>query len=572
MDVLHSGKQIARKWKIPFLLQTIIAILFYSILVVYSGKILDLSPSQMTLPDFSLRADKSLNICVLHWDIESLKHHWNLGLTEAPIFYPNRYGRFFSEHLFGHLILAYPLSWIVDSPQWIYNLTYQLNRLVIATGMFLLCFWITSSFSASLVAGTLLILGWNFGQIQNTGLGWSILTILLFLKHLTNPEWKYVPWLVVFGILTGLCSGYLAFFTPLALLILLITRCVYKKTFPDKNYWIQAATAVILIGLVLSPVMLIYKKVQEEYGLVRTNYTVATLECNWIKESNKKDEEEQIEEKRTYNLSRIGCIQIIFSLLWLFFLLRKRPPFDGDGWSFLALALLSYWMASSFYSPYTLASGLPGFNGLRAAQRWFLFMALAITVLNAMTIAQIFQKVPNSVRMIFCFLILLVTISIGSKSQSIYLTRLRPGFPVYNYLRTLPPGPICSLPAIDPDKEHRVRITGARMIYQLLHRFPMTSGYSGLFPPLTTKMEAEIRDKGLTKRTIYKLAQTGVKYLVVDKMAGDTFHLRRQLRSVRGVRILYDKEEEMIIELPAVPVEANEQELLNLWSGGSQNE
>src|SRR5262245_43836323 len=227
------------------------ALLFYGAIIFHSGRLLDLNPTQMVLPYYSLRADKCLNICMLNWDTESIRGNWPLQFSEAPIFFPNQYARFYTDHLYAHMIYAMPISLFIKSPIWIYNLTYELNRLTIAFAIFLLCLWITKSFAASLISGTLLLLGWNFGQLQNTGLGWSILTIFVFLMHLKKPEWKLVPWLVIFGILSGLSSGYLAFFTPIAVLILLVTQIVYQKSLPRRHYWLQMGTALILISLAL---------------------------------------------------------------------------------------------------------------------------------------------------------------------------------------------------------------------------------------------------------------------------------------------------------------------------------
>jgi hypothetical protein len=85
-------------------------ILFHATLVFFSGLLPEINPVQNSLPAFNNNPDKTLNTCILQWNLNTIKGKWELGIFDAPIFSPCRLTKFFSEHLLGHLIYAYPVS------------------------------------------------------------------------------------------------------------------------------------------------------------------------------------------------------------------------------------------------------------------------------------------------------------------------------------------------------------------------------------------------------------------------------------------------------------------------------
>lgn len=548
------------------LFQSFIAITLYCVIIVLTSSILEFDPSQ-PVAGLNVSVDRALTICILTWNNESLKNRWPLGFSEAPIFFPNKHVRFYSEHLFGHLVYAYPLSFWIKSPLWIFHVTYQLNRLTIALAVFLLCLFLTSSFLPSLIAGAFLLIGWHFGQIPNTGLGWAIFTMLFFIKNLESPKWGTAILTAVFASIAALCSGYLAFFTPIVLLILLVSWAINHRTLPSRLWWIQMAAVLAFLILTLTPTMLMYKTVQREAGLVRGDYKVSRLVFpSWKTLDNNSDDDsdEANENPRTLTLSHIATLQILLLAPGLLLILRKKLDFDGWQYGFLLLLFLSFWMASIHTSPYLLLRKLPGYDGLRAVFRWYFFFAVALTVFNAMTLTYLVNRKPRLIQPILALLLLTGIAFSGMKEQKAP-RKVRQGNFVYGFLNQLPEGPVCILPIPDTNKARRLRINGMRMLYQLDYRFPMISGHSGFTPPLTTLIESTILEEGISPGVINKLMRTGVRYLVIDSMIGDTDLLRKRLRSLKEVKILYDDKKEMVVELPAGPVEKDIESLLKLW-------
>jgi hypothetical protein len=532
-------------------------------IVFFSGIVPQLSPSENSRPAFYNDPDKTLNACILQWNLKTLERKWDVPISDAPIFFPCRYAKFFSEHLLAHMIYAFPVSLFGASPQTVYNMTYQLNRLTIAIAASLLCLEIGSTFLPALIAGALLITSWNFGQIQNTGLCWVLLTILFFIRQLKIPRWSNALAIAFFGSLTGLSSGYLAFYTPLALLLLLIVRIIYIKKWPGSNWARQIGVAMILISLALTPTMMSYKSVQKKYGLVRQELHAAALILPFVKD--------QAEEKSVERVDKIAftfsaCAEVLLFACAFVIILRRRLNFDGWEWAFATLAILSFWMALFEFSPYYLIARLPGFNGLRAAYRWYFIGITGLTVVISMVITAASKKWSTVMKLLLiaACLTLLIYAAIPVSIPR-YPDRM-PESKVYSFLATLESRPVCILP-IQPRGKFLFRIANAdRMLYQLSYSFPMVSGYSGFVPPLTRFIEHKLINKGLSQPVIAKLARTGVKYIVVDNLLGDTSEILSQLRSQRICKIIYDKDGEMVAELPVMDPERDMKNLTEMWS------
>src|SRR5262249_26891239 len=255
---------------------------------------------------------------------------------------------------------------------------------------------------------------------------------------------------------------------------------------------------------------LAYREVQKEYCLIRERTTIGALMLPYIQNDVPKDRE-----KIAFTLS--GCAEVLLFVLAIAAAFAGRLKMDGWRWGFMILAILSFWMAFSETSPYQLMQKLPGFNGLRAAYRWYFFGITGLSVIFSLIVTLLMEKNPSWMKfpVIAALLALLIYAIIPEDPTDIPVVRA-PESHVYSFLKTVPPGPVCILPVEARGRLDFQIANSARMLYQLSYSYPMISGYSGFIPRISRLMERTLMDQGLSKEVIAKLAKTGVKYCVVD--------------------------------------------------------
>lgn len=548
-----------------------LAILYSLLLVIISSPFFskEMFESNSLLDMFYHNADRSLNTCVLKWNVDSINDKNHLRITEAPIFYPYHHTKFYAEHLYGQLIFAWPLSLLTDSPYWLYILIYELNRVVIGFAVFLLVLQLTSMPLASIFAIGLMTSGWRMAQLQNTSLGFVILSFVFLVKHDRTLRWRDAFGIYVFLVLSSLSSGYFAFYAPVAILIVLAGHTIYRRSFPSRIWFLQIGTVVLLTIITLLPTMYMYKKVQAETGLRRPGYTVRKFIPSIFGEQIEEPEEkEDINEKgRPKQLSGIACLQIILFGYAIFLIVQRK--LNSQSWvvGFSLLAVLSFWMATYKMSPYAALWHLPGFNGLRAAHRWSLFLGFALTAVNGVTLAYFQLRRPKAATTVIAILLgLFAAIAAVESNADTIRTHPLPESHVYEFLQTLPNAPILIGPLPRTEKIY-TRVTSARMLYQLSHYKPMVLGYSGFVPKFSRLIKLTVMNQKLNDDILHKLAIAGIRYVIIDNLAIDARKDKDFLRSSKFVRVIYDHKDEVVAELTQVLVERDIKKLIQLWKG-----
>jgi hypothetical protein len=224
-----------------------------------------------------------LNTWILDWDLYSITNAPS-HIYDANIFHPSKSPLAYSENLFGIAIIVLPFYLLGFTPLAVYNIALLLGFAFCGYGAFVLGRTLTRSTPAGLVAGILYSFV-NFrvdhlAHLQFVWGGWMPLMLAALLHYWRRPTIRNAILYGLCALMNGLTNihpflfGTTALVLSIALLALLATRFKWRTL-------IGAASATILAAALMIPVLLPYKHVSEEYGMVRDRGAALWGSATW---------------------------------------------------------------------------------------------------------------------------------------------------------------------------------------------------------------------------------------------------------------------------------------------------
>jgi len=213
--------------------------------------------------------DPALNTAILLWNASVVP--FSAAWWNAPHYYPTPGVAAFTETLVGIGPLFDPLLWISGNPVLAYNIALFLTWPLSAWAAYLLVWRLTRRRDASLLAG--LAFGFSpyrlteIAHIQMLSAEWLPLMLLGLHEYLEN---RRLRWLGLFGaawLLNALTNGHLMLFGGVFVFLWLTYFCSARRSrgavLPILGAWAAAS-------LPLVPMLLRYREVHEQFGLIRT--------------------------------------------------------------------------------------------------------------------------------------------------------------------------------------------------------------------------------------------------------------------------------------------------------------
>ncbi|MFH1550864.1 MAG: hypothetical protein ABIH04_09940, partial [Planctomycetota bacterium] len=392
---------------------------------------------------------------------------------------------------------------------------------------------------------------------------------------------------------------YWGMFTPVVVAAVWTVLFIAERKAPSFRWIIRVIVVIALTGAAVFPLMWNYVKVQQEYGLQRKHASrfkpqlprFDDIRCTFAKtetrpiitvkqekpetpgkpetvedgEARKKELEKAVE-KSKIERDRIppGCFVLLIPWAAGFYLLiRKKASNAKLTWSLMIASMLCLWFALAGKSgPYYLLYQIPGYSGLRAAFRWMhLFYVLEASI-AALVLSSILRHKPRlgaAVTLLLLAFALLVSGPVKPATDA----RL-PKQECYEYLAQCDPGAVLSL--LLPETGYSTQtIFTVRSLYQLEHEHPMLLGYTGYRPPLQGEIYHRLTDFPMTDELCVKLARTGVRYVVIDRLTGGSRRRAEEIRRLRVPEIIFDDGNQIVARLPVLPVISDREKLLNMW-------
>ena len=214
------------------------------------------------------RYDPVLNASILWWNATTVP--FSTAWWTPPHYYPSEGIAAFTENLVGLSPITTPIIWATRNALVTYNIAFFLTWALSAFTVYLLAVRIGAGGSAAFVAG--LAFGFapyrisQMGHLQVLASFWLPLALVGLHGYLQRRQKR---WLVLFGaawVLQSLSNGYFMLFGAVLIGMWLVYFCSTSGT------WRAAGPVLVawaLASLPLLPVMLVYRRIHDAFGLVR---------------------------------------------------------------------------------------------------------------------------------------------------------------------------------------------------------------------------------------------------------------------------------------------------------------
>ena len=455
-------------------------------------------------------ADPLLNAWILAWDAERLAHGLH-GLWNAPIFHPYPNTLAYSEHLLGIAIFTAPVTWLTGNPVAAYNAAFLGSFVLAGSGMFLLASFLTGSRTAGLIAGVAFaFLPYRADQISHLQVlmyGWMPVALWGLHHYFRTARRSSLAVFAVAFLLLGLSNGYFFYFFAVAVVLVVGAEMLVNVR---SRSWILvdlAITATVMLA-VTAPVITAYRDVREQQQLRRSRSEVVG-----------------------YSADVWSYLDAPRNTLWSGLLPGDRPEAALlPGFGLVSLAVLGLGTASrgtgrrhtdtaaarlriaGIYGvvgaagfvlslgPEPSAGGMelmssgpydwllrivPGLDGLRVPARAAILVFLSLTVLAALGVQWLTDRLSRTGARAFCLASTCLLVAEGYHPVSMVAFESSPDArAVYRWLGERLPGAVLELPFYGHGRGSSEE-QALRFVHGTLeHGNPLVNGYSGYRTPL----------------------------------------------------------------------------------------
>ncbi|HSW88315.1 MAG TPA: hypothetical protein VLG12_04080 [Candidatus Saccharimonadales bacterium] len=511
------------------------------------------------------QGDELVIAWIQNWAIHGLTSENIFSLFDANLYYPFHnsfaYSDIFITSSFFSLI---PLL-LVKQPIIVINFTLISALIFLGFSIYVLCFYLTKSFGASLLGGLLVVCSPamldKIGKLQILAIAWVPFSMLFFLIWIKKQKTRYLAVSLVCFVLQTYNSFVPGYFIVFSYVIILAYFFILNKKqimalITWKNVFLFLVSFVLLI-----PIAIPYFQVSSEFHYVRDiretiHFALQPEDLLYPGNTTRLHDMVLripfITQKSSIGEVKPGYLGCIFTVLAVFALWFRAKYFKKNNvylnlFCIIALIglVLSFGPALHINRhtihwpfliplPYGILYYLvPGFRGIRDSERWEMLFILCIAIAISLVMQQVLKRVSLSKRIIIYLLLFLGII--GEFNFPMHLEKVPQvnQFPkVYAWLATTPKDTkIIIMPIYNWNK---FQYTGQEMwreYYSTIEFRKMVNGYSGFSPPPWQTLVEDQYKNFPENNTIATLKNLGINYIIVDKDAYNLLYKDKQKNS-----------------------------------------
>lgn len=489
---------------------------------------------------------------IQNWVIHALSTD-PLSIFESNLYYPYHNTLAFTETFILTSILAIPIRMIIGEPISTVNFTFISSLIFLGFSMYLLCFYLTRSFFASIFSGILVIFSPavldKATHLQILAIQWVPLAILFYLLFLNKQKSRYLTISLLFFVMQTYNSFMPGYFILFSYVTIFLFSWFYKRKQTIKIITKKNILLSIISFLLIFPIILPYYQVSKEFNYTRDirdavhfalqseDLLYTTDRSRFYKFFNNLSFNQQSQN----NEFKPGYVGLVFTGFIIFVFWRFIKYFKKNGYllnSFITVSLLGLILSfgpvlhlgrQTVHMPFPVPLPyaffyyiLPGFQGFRNSARWEMLFIMMIAVAIALILHEIAGKYSlRKQAVMYFFLILGCIVEFNFPLQFINVVQ-RKDFPqIYSWLNTTPKNSSAIIMPVynwnSPYASEEIKRE-----YFSTNNFRRTvNGYSGFSPPPWQELLSYLHEKFPEEASLKKLKGLKVTYLIVDKRMYD---------------------------------------------------
>ena len=543
-------------------------------------------PSKLGTRFATNEGDPVLIMWTMQYETEALLHH-PARIFEGNIFWPRTDAIAWSDNLFAY-VPVFGAAWVLSghNPVLAYNVVAFIAYVAGALAMFLLARHLLGDGLAALVAAAVFSFSTfrsvGVGHMQLAGFFFVPLAFLFLMRFLEARRWRDAVGLGLGAAGTWLITSYFAVLLAIVIGAFLAVWLVQRRFRPGIRFWRGLLLAAVVAGVVVSPTLAPYVRLQRTGLFGRTQVFQAdpsglvTFPPSLVYR-NLPDDRHVRDDKNALFPGAVLAVLAGVAVVRVAARRRRGPrPEEGDvvsgrrsayiaplaaGCLACGLLMLGPTQWGPLDWPYrVMRHVVPGVSSLRELTRFWVFPLMCLALVAGVGMTQVMDGLsagrPHRVRVLAAAVVIaLVCVELLYRPPFATVDRSPARLSAYRVLDRLPAGAVTEVPvAFGPYSPY---VLAPRQLRSLTDGHPRVEGYSGNFPPQFGAMQA-IASAFPDPRAVDGLRRYGVRYVVVH--AGPvacmaTFgpeeleDLRRRLGTAPGVARVITAGPDLVVEL-----------------------
>ncbi len=503
-----------------------------------------------------------------NWVIHSLLTN-PFSLFQANVYFPYQNTLAYSDlHVTSSVLALIPFM-LIGQPISVINFTLFSSLILLGFSLYLLSFYLTKNFGASLFTGVLVIFSPavldKTIHLQILAIQWVPLAILFFFIFLDKKKSRYFVISLLFFLLQTYNSFMPGYFILFSYAIIFFYRWFYERKQIIKIITKKNVLLLISFFLLLLPIVLPYYNISKEFNYTRDIrdavhfalqpedlfYTTRVSRLYPFLNNLSFNQQAQNGEFKP------GYLGVVFTFLVILVLWRFVKNFKKNGFifnAFVSIGLLGFILSLGpvlhlgrqtvhipfpIPLPYTLFYYLmPGFQGFRNSARWEMLFIIAMAVAICLVLNEFFKKYSVKKKVIiYCILILGCVAEFNFPMEFKPIPQVKDFPEVNHWLVTTPPdAKIIYLPIYNWNMP-QVQNELWREYYSTLHYRKMVNGYTGFSPPPWQNLITLLYKKIPNSESVTVLKDMKIDYIIVNKKEYDTLFMQKS-SSVDGATVI----------------------------------